>query len=589
MRLRSTALTGLIWLLQGCDAPKDGHPAHDPGAADTSAGADDTGPPVDTVDTTGGADDTATTDACDADVPDPGAPVMGAVVETITVVARTGTGASDASEDTTIELCLEPSTCVSLDPADTEALATGALGSWTLEGLALPRSAVEGVTLKVADGDDGWVPACLEVRLDGEPVYCEDAPDTRIAAETPEWTDPAGLHTDCNTCWESTLTHGPYVGAVGPDSARVWVRTDATRPVALRVTGPDGASRIADWAYPLPEDDFAAVLDADCLEPTTLYTYEVLVDGVVAATSTFRTAPEAGAPTPFRMAFGSCTKEPDEPIFTTIDAVDPDVFLFVGDNDYANTSDLGSMRWWYRWALERPERKAFLAHTSTLATWDDHDFLGDDSDGEDAGRAAALRAFTEYWANPGFGTADTAGVFYQASWGDVDIFVLDDRYWRGVDGSLLGTDQTAWLEAGLLASTAPFKLLVDGSVWGPSGGDDSWNSFSDERDALFDFVRDNAIGGVVLLSGDIHRSEFAWVRREDDGGYDIPELISSPLANETTACGDDPDVEACYDGGPSFIQVDVDTTAADPVLIADILDETGDRQARLAVWASELE
>ena len=44
----------------------------------------------------------------------------------------------------------------------------------------------------------------------------------------------------------------------------------------------------------------------------------------------------------------------------------------------------------------------------------------------------------EYWANPGYGTESTVGTFFQWSWGDVDFFLLDDRYHRGLEDSILG-------------------------------------------------------------------------------------------------------------------------------------------------------
>ncbi len=62
------------------------------------------------------------------------------------------------------------------------------------------------------------------------------------------------------------------------------------------------------------------------------------------------------------------------------------------------------------------------------------------------------------------------------------------------------------MKARLLASKAPFKILACGSGWsrfkGPGG--DSWSAYLHERERLFDFIRDNRISGVVLLSGDTH-------------------------------------------------------------------------------------
>src|SRR5690606_19440841 len=98
--------------------------------------------------------------------------------------------------------------------------------------------------------------------------------------------------------------------------------------------------------------------------------------------------------------------------------------------------------------------------------------------------------------------------------------------------TFLGADQLQWLKNGLNASTAPFKVLVCGSGFnnGKGPGGDSWSSALHERNALFDFIRDEAIGGVILMSGDTHVGELNAIPWSERGGYDFYELVSSPLA-----------------------------------------------------------
>ena len=123
---------------------------------------------------------------------------------------------------------------------------------------------------------------------------------------------------------------------------------------------------------------------------------------------------------------------------------------------------------------------------------------------------------------------------------------------------MLGAAQLAWLEAGLRASRAPFKLLVSGSGWsmadGPQG--DTWAAFRHERDRLFDFIRDQRIEGVVLLSGDSHIGELNCIRWSERGGYDLYDLVSSPLAQGTSIsfASQTPEhrVRPVYSGGVNF-------------------------------------
>ena len=147
--------------------------------------------------------------------------------------------------------------------------------------------------------------------------------------------------------------------------------------------------------------------------------------------------------------------------------------------------------------------------------------------------------FRRYWANPSSGLPDVPGTFFRQCYGAVDIFGLDCRYWRDPnrvpstpEKTMLGTAQSAWLQQELLNSTAIFKVLACGSGWSMAKGvgADSWASFVHERDALFDFIRDNDISGVVLVSGDTHMGELNVMPWSARGGYDMYDLVTSPLA-----------------------------------------------------------
>ena len=68
---------------------------------------------------------------------------------------------------------------------------------------------------------------------------------------------------------------------------------------------------------------------------------------------------------------------------------------------------------------------------------------------------------------------------------------------------------------------------------GPQG--DTWSAFLTERDRLFDYIRDRRIEGVVCLSGDSHVGELNCIPWSDRGGYDLYDLVSSPLAQSPGA------------------------------------------------------
>lgn len=539
------------------------------------------------------ADDDDAVDGDDSPT-DPGWPDFPDTIDVLSVSIRTGWDVYNGTNSNDLSLCLSADDCFVLDVQDIDDFEVGAMDVFHFEGVGLPRDAVDRVEIRSSNGSDQWRPVCMEIRFDGEPVYCSPLGmrfGNEDDDEVEQWSDPEGLHNACTTCWEEPLTHGPMVGAVTDTTVRLLLRADATRRVGVHVGTAGGEAPVAAWVYPSASEDFVAEAEVTGLEPETDYVYWLELDGQAASTlGSFRTAPAPGQPDTLRVAFGSCTKNDEQPAFEQIRLYDPDLFFFLGDNHYANSDDLGALRWYYRWGLERQHRAELAAVTSTLATWDDHDFVGNNTDGYEAGKDVALRAFEEYWANPSAGTAELPGVFFSHSWGDVDLFFVDDRYYREFDDNILGAQQDAWLRQELAASSATFKLIVCGSQWTDDGSDDSWAEYPEARDALFEFLVEQDIGGVVLLSGDIHRSELRSIDRTDAGGYDLPELTSSPLANSSSTCTDDGEEQlACADGSSFFITMDIDTLAPDPVLTAAIVNEFGYEEASMTVLASELQ
>lgn len=536
-------------------------------------------------------------------VVDPGYPEFPEVIGTLTIAIRTGSGVNDGTDANSLSLCLSDTDCFALNVLDVDDFRVGEMDVYHFEGVGLPRSDVDRVEIRSQNGTDAWRPACIEIRMDGEPVHCEDQLDALLgngnaAGEAQTWTDPAGLHEGCTTCYPSTLTHGPIVGATDDSSARVAFRTDATRKVAVHLA-PAGAADapIVAYSYPLPTDDFMGEVALTGLEPATAYEVSFDIEGDLAPrTATFTTASPPGSEAPLRVAFGSCARDFDQPIFDVIGGVAPDLFLFVGDNHYANSADRDSLRWYYRRSADVPERAALLGTTPTLAIWDDHDFVGNNTIGSSPGKDVALRAFAEAWANPALGTPDIPGVFFRHRVGDVELFMTDGRYHRSAEsdssGSILGPEQTAWLKDALADSTATFKVIASGSMWSFTG-DETWEDFPAARAELFDFIRDQSIGGVVLVAGDVHRSLIRMIERTAAGSYDLPEIVSSPLANNNSTCAATvpPGVTdlGCFDDGDFFATLDFSMDLADPTLTAKIVDANGTTRVTTTIARSDLE
>jgi alkaline phosphatase D len=554
-------------------------------------------------------------------VPPPAPPVFSPTIGTLSVTLRTA-DLTSADTDSPIELCLSATRCFALNLRDVDDFRRAGTDVYHFEGVRMARSDVDRVVLRTTSpagtNNNRYSPACLDLRFDGEPVYCNDAITAHIgtgatAGEVVSWRDPAGLRNRCTTCLANTLPGGPMLGAPTSTTARVWVRTDATRRVGLFVSEqPDGAGAVAlDWAFPRPTADFTDVLEARGLAPNRAYAYRVVVEGETPGPfRPMRTAPSSAGVV--RIGLGSCARDVAQPIYNAIRAADLNLMVFLGDNHYGNTPYLEAHRWQYRQLDANAPRRSVLATVPSLATWDDHDFVANNSDGACGGKADALRGFSEGWANPSYGTATTPGVFTQARFGPVEVILADCRYHRprvndpdqrctlagtpppaDPRSGPIGAAQFTWLVDAIARSTAAFKLVGCGSLFTGSSVD-SWESFPLARERLFNELAARDARGVVFISGDIHRSEVRVTPRPT--GYAIPELVSSPMAQfpmatnaDRTACdGTDPRRRFCYPWD-SFMSVEVDGAAANPTLTAVIHDERGAARYRYVVRRSELE
>lgn len=405
------------------------------------------------------------------------------------------------------------------------------------------------------------------------------------------------------------LRSGPMLGYVTMKEALVWVQTHAPARVWLEYWPEEEPDRKArtEAVETGRERSFTARLIAEDLMPGTAYTYRILVDGREQTRPYplgFRTQPLwpwRTDPPAFTLATGSCTYINEEaldrpgrpyggdyPIFGAIREAAPDLMLWLGDNIYLREADWTSrsgIRHRYGHGRALPELQPLLAACAHYAIWDDHDFGPNDSDRSFIHKDLALAAFRDFWGNPGYGLPGQAGITTAFTWGDVDFFLLDNRWFRspndceGCAATILGEVQREWLIEALTASRAPFKIVaVGGQVLNPARVFENFaNRHADERAWLLRRIEEENIQGVVFLTGDRHHTELSAL--QNGMGNWVYDLTVSPLTSSAARHneheGNTLRVEGTYVNERNFALLDFSGKRNQRVMRIRVMDAAG--------------
>ena len=314
-----------------------------------------------------------------------------------------------------------------------------------------------------------------------------------------------------------------------------------------------------------------------------------------------------------RIAFGSCANESrPQPIWEAINELKPQLFIFTGDNVYADTADPVKLRKSYEQLAAVPGFAELREQTPVIGTWDDHDYGKNDAGEEFEGKQVAKDAFMEFFGTPEDSPLRTRGGIYDAKiYGPegrrVQVILLDTRWFRGPllkmskeemkaaraksgkvagrylpdedsDSSILGEEQWAWL-AEELKKPAELRLLVSSiQVLALDHGWEKWGNLPKERKKLLDLIRDTATN-VVILSGDRHSSDISMLPPETDGGpfYPVYDVTSSGL--NQTGLPDEPNRfrvagDEVYNQS-NFGWIEIDWEQEDPTIKLEIRDVDG--------------
>lgn len=369
------------------------------------------------------------------------------------------------------------------------------------------------------------------------------------------------------------MVAGPILGDIGEDHAQLWVRTQEASQVRWTVSTREDFSlaETTPSAASLQEHNFSVTLKTEHLKPATTYFYNVLINGTPVWQKdypSFTTATSAGQSTHLRIAFSSCLghkAQDSDPQWAQMAERPFDLLLLLGDQHYADTTDVTVLRDQYLVYRSNGDFRRIAQRKPVYTIWDDHDYGGNDTDSTLPGKEGSLMVFKEVWPNPGFGESGNPGVYYSFIRGDVEFFMLDGRYYRvpkllknGRNKTMLGARQLQWLKEGLSRSKAKVKIIVSGVEINGAGGKDSWAYYRHERKELLDFIITQKIEGVLFLSGDSHYTA-AFQMKEG-----FLEITSGPLGSSPSVPPKNPYLFKTFNRGHYFSILDIDTTLPEP-------------------------
>jgi len=240
-------------------------------------------------------------------------------------------------------------------------------------------------------------------------------------------------------------------------------------------------------------------------------------------------------PLPRTIAFGSCldNNNPSD----LLDKIHADVFVFLGDNIYADTANSVRMHWIYNRLSCKPTFQRLVKRTRhILAIWDDHDYGQNDDGSGYSMKKLSRHIFLNFWRIPATSARrHNQGIYGSYTFTDgnasIVIIMLDLRSFRdpltgcarpqgwycpATSGTMLGDEQWRWLEQTLAQNNESLVIIASSTQYiVDEYGYETWSNFPNEQARLASLLDPNR---TIIISGDLHWGEISVTNK---GLYDI--------------------------------------------------------------------
>lgn len=312
-----------------------------------------------------------------------------------------------------------------------------------------------------------------------------------------------------------------------------------------------------------------------------------------------------------KIIYGSCIhQDHPQPIWQAINQQQADVFVFLGDNIYGDTNDMEVLAAKYKKLGSNVGFQQLKNNTPIVATWDDHDYGANDAGKDYPYKEQSRKIMLDFFEEPENSQRRTrdSGIYTSYYFGEGDKrvqLILTDLRWnrtapaeltwyeylwslvnskgpylatRGEGASLLGEAQWAWLAQELQKPAAVRIVASSLQVIPESSGWEAWAVFPEERQKLFDLLKNTHQQALFLISGDTHWAEFSRLQQAD---FHLWELTASGLTEEWDLVSPNEHRVGAYYNKANFGLIEIDWQQG--VINLSIHDEKGDKQLTQAL------
>jgi len=314
-----------------------------------------------------------------------------------------------------------------------------------------------------------------------------------------------------------------------------------------------------------------------------------------------------------KICFGSCSHEnKKQPVLSQVAKESPDLFIYLGDNIYGDTRDMGELMGKYQKLLNKPEFQELNRASTVLATWDDHDYGENDAGRHFPMKEESKEIFLQFWKEPLESERRThEGIYHALMYGPEDkrvqVILLDTRTFRDnltklkdnskykndyqpceiPDSTMLGSAQWTWLEE-QLNKPAKVRIIASSNQFAHEyNGWESWTNLPCEQRKMLRLIKSTRANGIIFLSGDVHWGEISKMSVEDQ--YPIYDITSSGI----TQTWNKPEPNKNRIGKVmmenNYGVIEIDWDKADPELTFLLKDTLGLERTTLKVTLSELQ